>query len=200
MKSINLDITYKCTLECPRCLRKFYDKVPGHDMTLNEYKKVISYFNHINFCGNISDPAMHPNFIEFLKLNYINNISCEIQHAATGRKLSWYKKVFTANPKAKWIFGLDGLPEESHNYRVNQKGNNLFEAMKLCASMGLDTTWRMIVFKFNENNIDKCKKIAQDIKVNFELVQSSRFYKNDSLKPTKLYIERDYEKYIPKMS
>lgn len=66
--------------------------------------------------------------------------------------------------------------------------------------MGLDTCWRMIVFKFNEDNIDKCQDIAKNIGVNFQVVKSSRFTKNDPLKPTKHYIERDYEKSIPKVS
>lgn len=177
-----------------------YDRVPGHDMTLDQYKKIISYFDHINFCGNVSDPVMNSNLIEFLRINYRLDISCEVHNAATGKKISWYKKAFAANPRARWIFGLDGLPEESHNYRINQKGEQLFEAMKLCSSMGLDTCWRMIVFKFNEDNIDKCQAIAKNIGVNFQVVKSSRFIKNDPLKPTKHYIERDYEKSIPKVS
>ena len=130
-----------------------------------------------------------------------NNITCEVHNAATGKKLSWYEKAFKANPKAKWIFGLDGLPTESHKYRINQKGEQLFEAMKLCSSMNLNAVWRMIVFRFNEDHIEQCKLMAEDINVKFELVKSSRFFKNDPLKPTKFYIERkDYEKSIPKMS
>lgn len=199
-KSINLDITHKCTLECPRCPRKLYDKVPGHDMSISEYRKIISYFNHINFCGNISDPVLNPNFIEFLRINYDFGIPCNVHNAATGKKLTWYKEAFNTNPKAKWFFGLDGLPNESHKYRVNQKGYQLFEAMKLSSIMNINSTWRMIVFKFNEDHIEQCRKLANDIGINFQLVKSSRFKKNDPLKPTKFYIERDYEKSIPKVS
>lgn len=200
MRCINLDITHRCTLQCLRCLRNAYDRVPGHDMSVDEYNKIVSYFSHVNFCGNISDPVMNPFFLDFLKINYDNNISCEIHNAATGKSLDWYNKAFTINPKARWIFGLDGLPDQSHNYRVNQKGHQLFNAMKLCSSMGLDATWRMIVFSFNEDSIDQCKQLANEINVKFELVKSSRFRKDDPLKPTKYFINRDYEKDISKMS
>lgn len=200
MRCINLDITHRCTLQCLRCLRNAYDRVPGHDMSVDEYNKIVSYFSHVNFCGNISDPVMNPFFLDFLKINYDNNISCEIHNAATGKSLDWYNKAFTLNPNARWIFGLDGLPEQSHNYRVNQKGQQLFNAMKLCSSMGLDATWRMIVFSFNEDSIDQCKQLANEINVKFELVKSSRFRKDDPLKPTKYFINRDYEKDISKMS
>ncbi len=196
MKSINLCISHKCTLECSKCLRKTYRtnnlKVPGYDLSLHEYKKIINYFDFINFCGNASDPVMNPNLINFLKLNYEKNIFCEVHNAATGKKISWYEKAFNANKNATWIFGLDGYPEDSHKYRINQDGEALFEAMKLCASMGLESTWRYIVFKYNENDMEDCKNIAKHYNIKFELVKSSRFIKNDSYKPTKYYIERNY--------
>ena len=175
-------------------------RVPGRDMTIEEYEKIISYFNYINFCGNISDPVMNKWFIDFLKINYERSIPCEVQHAATGKKLSWYKKAFKTNPNAHWIFGLDGFPEESHIYRINQKGDQLFEAMKLCIQMGLKTTWRMIIFKYNEEHVNECKQMAESLGITFEYVISSRFLKDDRYKPSKNFIVRDYENTIPKMS
>ena len=69
---INLDITYRCTLQCQRCNRAIFaargQKVPGEDMTMENFKKVIDYFEEVYFCGQISDPIFHPQFIEFLKL------------------------------------------------------------------------------------------------------------------------------------
>lgn len=202
--SINLDISHRCTLECPKCLRSFYKsndtRVPGYDMTVDEYVKVIGYFKHINFCGNVSDPVFNPHLITFLKLNYERAISCEVHNAATGKPLSWYKRAFEANPKARWIFGLDGFPEDSHQYRINQDGEALFDAMKLCASMGLDTTWRCIVFKYNESHIKQCQRIANYYGVKFEQVHSSRFTSNDPYKPTSLFIERDFDQHVSQMS
>lgn len=201
--SINLDISHRCTLECPKCLRSLYKfnntKVPGHDMTIKEYLKIIQYFSHVNFCGNASDPVFNPNFIEFLKRNYNHNISCEVHNAATGKSLSWYLQAFESNPKAKWVFGIDGYPEESDIYRINQNGVALFESMKLCAKMGLDTTWRYIAFKYNEDHIDDCKRIALHYGIKFQLIQSSRFLKDDPYKPTKHYVERDYEQTLSKV-
>lgn len=201
--SINLDISHRCTLECPKCMRTFYKqqgvKVPGHDMTVNEYMKIIDYFSHINFCGNISDPVFNPNLIHFLKLNHERGISCEVHNAATGKPIGWYRQAFEANPNARWIFGIDGYPEESNTHRIHQSGESIFEAMKLCASLGLDTTWRYIVFKYNEDHIEDCRRTAKHYNAKFELVQSSRFTKDDPYKPTKHYIERDYEQHISKV-
>lgn len=202
--AINLDIGARCSLECPKCLRSFYKangvKVPGHDMSVEEYLKIADYFTHVNFCGNISDPVFNPNLPTFLKINYERNITCEVHNAASGKSVDWYVKAFQANPKAKWIFGLDGFPEESRTYRINQDGEAVYAAMVRCVQMGLDTTWRYIVFKYNENDIEHCKKIADHYGIRFECVQSSRFYADDPYKPSKHFIERDYEQHISKMS
>jgi len=202
-KSINLDISHRCSLECPKCIRAYYNqyqgKVPGKDMAMEEYQKIIQYFTYVNFCGNASDPVFNPNFINFLKLNYQHNIGCEVHNAATGKPLAWYKRAFEANPNTQWVFGIDGYPEESYNYRINQDGETLFEAMKMCVQMGLHTTWRYIIFKYNEDHIDDCKRIAKHYGINFEQVESSRFLKDDPYKPTKQYIERDYEQILSKV-
>lgn len=199
MKTVNLDITHRCTLECPKCRREKYrllnQKVPGKDMSIDEYRKIIEYFDNVVFCGNISDPVFNPNFIKFLELNYEHNIDCEIHHAATGKPLTWYEKAYKANPKAGWVFGIDGFPEESHLYRKNQNGPALFEAMKLCKKLGLRTTWRYIIFKYNEYSIKECKMLADHYDINIQFVRSSRFDLDDPLKPENLnnYKERPYE-------
>ena len=45
---INLDITSTCTLECPDCQREVYKqkglKVPGHNMSIDDFKIVYNYF------------------------------------------------------------------------------------------------------------------------------------------------------------
>ena len=47
-KAVNIDITHRCALECMRCFRTmFYTskniKVPGKDMSMNDFLKVIKY-------------------------------------------------------------------------------------------------------------------------------------------------------------
>ena len=47
-------------------------------------------------------------------------------------------------------------------------------------------TWQMIVFSYNEHNIDKCKKMAADNGVGFLLTESSRWNSDDDpLKPSR---------------
>ena len=63
-KKINIDIGFRCTLECPKCERqKSYKNirpVPGRDMTISEWKVLTDYFDEIQCCGQISDPIFNP--------------------------------------------------------------------------------------------------------------------------------------------
>jgi MoaA/NifB/PqqE/SkfB family radical SAM enzyme len=189
-KGLNIDITHRCALECLRCQRTTTftskgKKVPGEDMPLKEFEKVIKHFKKINFCGQYSDPVHHPNFIEMLKMCYKNNIQTLVHNASSTKSKEWYIEAFKTNVNARWVFGIDGLPETSCSYRVNQDGVKLFNIMidskKYLLQLPL---WQMIVFSFNENDIDKCKKIADDNNIPITILQSSRWNNdNDPLMP-----------------
>ena len=103
---INLDITHRCTLQCQRCNRAIFaarnQRVPGEDMTMENFKKVINFFEQIYFCGQISDPIFNPNFITFLKMCRDAKKSSSVSTAASHRSISWYEDAFTTNPKTKW--------------------------------------------------------------------------------------------------
>lgn len=183
-------------MECLRCLRSYYKqagmKVPGHDMTVSEFEKIIKKFDTVRFCGNISDPVFNPNFITFLEMCYEKNIKCKIHHAATGKSLQWYEKAFKANPNAIWIFGIDGLPKDSSIYRKNQDGEKLFDIMLLCNDMGLHSAWLYIIFRYNENTMDEARQLARKHNIELHFVKSSRYEENDDLMPKNKenYIQR----------
>tara|TARA_B100000212_G_scaffold299031_1_gene243539 strand:- start:532 stop:1152 length:621 start_codon:yes stop_codon:yes gene_type:complete len=191
---INLDITHRCTLQCQRCNRAIFaargQKVPGEDMTMENFKKVIDYFEEVYFCGQISDPIFHPQFIEFLKL--LKGRKTVVHTAASHKKEEWYRKAFEANTEAYWTFGIDGLPKDSHKYRKNQDGEHLFKMACMAAKMGLLVKWQYLIFSYNENNIEEARQLAKDNNLILELQKSSRFWEGDPLMPKnkEYYIER----------
>ena len=191
---INLDITHRCTLQCQRCNRAVFaargQKVPGEDMTMENFKKVIDYFEEVYFCGQISDPIFHPQFIEFLKL--LKGRKTVIHTAASHKKEEWYRKAFEANTDAYWTFGIDGLPKDSHKYRINQDGEHLFKMACMAAKIVDKVKWQYIVFNYNENDIEEARQMAKDNNLVFEVQKSSRFWEGDHLMPKnkKYYIKR----------
>jgi len=178
-RRVNLDIGFRCTLECPMCARqqdfKGIRPIPGKDLTIEEYQKIIDFFPEVTMCGQISDPIFNPNFPTFIKMSAEAGTDLKVNTAASQRKEKWYNDVFDSFGKGGWVFGIDGLPEESHKYRINQDGVHLFNMMKLCASKGIQARWQYIVFRYNENHIDEARSMAKDIGVQFEVNLSSRF-------------------------
>jgi MoaA/NifB/PqqE/SkfB family radical SAM enzyme len=191
---LNIDITYRCPLECPRCQRQtaFTNRgknVYGVDISLDDIKKLAKHFKCFSFCGSLSDPVHHPKFIEILKYFYENNLEANVHNASSAKPKSWYIKAFKANPRARWTFGIDGLPEESCMYRINQDGEKLFDVMVESKNHLLNPPWwQFIVFSYNEKNLEKAKKMAVDNGVNFITIQTSRWTsKDDPLLPSKKY-------------
>ena len=151
-KHCTLDISNLCSLECPKCMRvqwKDKKKIPGKTMTVEQFKKIINYFKHIDFCGQISDPIFNPNFITFLSMCRDAEKSSTVHTAASQRPLSWY--------------------------RIHQDGEKLFEAMKMGAKKGLQIEWQYIVFSYNEDHIQEAYEMAKDNNIQFVINYSGRW-------------------------
>ena len=184
-RGINIDIGWRCALDCPRCarwnhFRKYGKKVHGYDMSMEEYMKIVNWFNDINFCGQYSDPVHHPLFVDFLKINYERRIKSTVHNASSQKPLDWYIKAWKANPRAKWTFGIDGLPEESHKYRINQDGVKLYKVMLEAKKYLINPPiWQYIIFSYNEHNLEKAQTMAKEAGVLFMQLQSSRWNSDD---------------------
>lgn len=187
---LNIEITNKCRIKCPACQRQ---TEPLHirgtrETKFEKLKLIFDTFKHINFSGQISDPIYHREFFKILDyLNPDNNyLMCTNGH---GFDKAWWITAFMLTVRKKnfiWRFGIDGLPKDSHKYRVGQDGEQVFEMMKLGARMGCIIQWQYIVFKYNENDIEEARALAEANNIEFILTKSHRFGPKsfDYLKPT----------------
>ena len=189
-RHINLDIGNLCTLECPKCARQTMYKgvrpIPGHNMTVSEFTKIANYFTKISFCGQISDPIFNPNLLEFIKIGKEKDRELIIHSAASHKPMKWYEQAIVEHGRGGWVFGIDGMPKDSHIHRINQDGEKLWEVAKKAAKAGLQVRWQYIVFRYNENDIVKAERMAKDHGMIFEVNSSSRWSgPDDPLRPTK---------------
>lgn len=201
MREINLDITNRCSNKCPGCIRQKIDfKNCGRDITIKEIDMISDYFDVISFCGQISDPSHHPNFLDILKICLSKNKIVEVHIATSHQSNYWWNKAFllSKNKNITWIFGIDGLPVDSHKYRVNQNGEKLFNQMIKCSKFGIRTVWQYIIFNYNENNIDECRNIASANNIIFSLVKSYRFKTDDmkKLKPSEKWVSTGIDEWL----
>jgi len=189
-KAINIDIGFRCSLECPKCQRQTQHrnlglKVPGYDITIDEILKLADFYKSFVFCGQLSDPIHHPQFEKILRLLFLKRIDCQVHNASSHKPEKAFIKCFKANPEARWVFGIDGLPKDSHKYRINQDGEKLFrmmlEAKKI---LKRPPVWQYLVFRYNEDNVAEAKALADKNGLPIMIVQSSRWKGDDDyLKP-----------------
>lgn len=192
-RPLNIDIAYRCALKCLRCGRQqvYRNKgltVPGYDLSLSEFDKISDRFKSISFCGQYSDPIHHPQFIEILAMCKKKKVEAEVHVASSAKSKEWFVEAFKAYPDAQWIFGIDGLPEESHKYRVNQDGPKLYDIMLEAREYLVNKPhWQYIVFRYNQDHVEKAMEMAKERGLMFVKIRSSRWnvVGSDDLKPTK---------------
>jgi len=203
-RGINLDATNHCSLKCPGCARqRFVDglngfedivgPVPGRPITLEEMDKITDYFEEISFCGTISDPTLHPKFHDLLQMCVDKDVETIVHVAATIRPSKWFTKAFNISKgyNVRWVFGIDGKPEDSHKYRIGQDGKFLYNMMIRAAAMGIKTTWNYVVFNYNENDTESCRLDAESRGIEFDKIISCRWWTDELqlLKPSKDYVD-----------
>jgi len=192
-RGVNIDISNKCILQCPACDRQTNRSMvhKAKDITLENYEKLLDTFPKIIMCGQISDPIYHPKFLELLKMSKKLKL-LDISTNGSGKKEKWWEEAFNIgieNKNTEWRFALDGLPSESHIYRINQKGEQVWEMMKMGREMGANITWQYIPFLYNENHVDEALQLAKEYGMKFLLKISSRH--PEGMKPSKKELRID---------
>jgi len=195
-RPINMDITSKCVLKCPKCMRQTHDTSAARDITPEQYIKVCKTFKNQDWCGQQGDCIYHPKFHELCDIAMNHDCFIIIHTNGFGKKEKWwditYEKLYPH--RSVFFFGMDGLPSNSNIYRVNQDGYSVLETMKKGVEKGHRIVWKYIAFSYNENDIDEAREIAYKNQIEFRLVKSSRWNQKDPdpLKPQniKLFLER----------
>ena len=204
-RNIDLDLSNRCPIQCPMCWRQTEapeSRKRGHDMTMDDFLKVVDFVSSgptdgfIFFAGAASDPIHHPKLIDFLKICAERDVLCEVQTASSFKSEKWFIEAFKAHPNARWQFGIDGLPEHSHKYRINQDGKKLFSMMQEAIKyLNTEPIWQYIVFKYNEKHVEYCKAWALEMGCKFKLVKSG---KNTDLVSSPYGENEDvYSSYVP---
>lgn len=192
-KTVHLELTTKCRLECPKCdrtiaLRK--NTLSNKDMPFELIEKYASNDNYSKFtlCGSFGDPIYHPRFLDIIRTFKANNKIVDIFTNSSGKKIEWWHELFSMlDPNDKIWFGIDGLEDTCGIYRVNFTKQDFHFAMQLMTiarhEYGLNPIWIFIAFRFNEHQIEEAKEKADKMGISFCLRKSSRWDREDILKP-----------------
>ena len=196
-----------CRLRCPGCFmredglhqkgsKKYFadawDK--RYTIPLEKYKIIFEVFKYMEFCGNLSDPIYHPEFVDTLKYLKGKGTKINFRTNGSGKSKRWWKEVFELCEGENWwwTFALDGLPEDSHIYRKKQNGEQVWEMMKYGKTLGAEIEWQWIVFKYNQNDLNHGQLLADQHNIQFNYYHSTRWSTPElkALQPTGQHAHR----------
>lgn len=201
--SPNMDLSHRCILRCPQCLRQKVEGLPrikrSFDINQKEFRKVLNYYeNQITFCGQISDPIYHPEFLTFLEM--MNGLGKGLRIATNGTNTAemnekWWEKAYSYGLGENcWYFGVDGLDEKSELYRIGSNFKQVWETMKMGVQAGHPIVWQYIIFGYNEHEIERAKEIAEKERFTLLLIKTNRGFDPKSRNLRK-NVQKAYEEF-----
>jgi MoaA/NifB/PqqE/SkfB family radical SAM enzyme len=127
-------------------------------------------------CGNLGDPIVAKDTLEIFQfLRKVNpSIRLSMHTNGSARDKEWWKKL--AKVGVAVTFGIDGLEDTHHLYRIGTDWKKILENAKAFIDAGGEAYWHMLVFKHNEHQVEQCRKISQAYGFkNFSMKHTSRF-------------------------
>jgi hypothetical protein len=207
----HIEISSKCTLRCPRCVRQ---EVPNTlvntELDLEFFTRnftpefVLSNVEKITFCGDDGDPIYAHDLIPVIR--YIKSIKpVEIVIVTNGshKKVEWWQELGSVLTEQDSVhFSIDGWDNESNNlYRVNSDFDSIELAVKtLTALSKCRTIWAAIAFRFNQDQLPDMISIAQRWGMDgFQTTKSTKFGKiypdygaQDPLQPADQFVSTSH--------
>lgn len=189
LKQIHLEITNNCQASCPMCSRNINGGqsnplIVNQEWTFEQFKtimnpEVLMQISGFYFCGTFGDPMMNNDLIEMCQ--YSKEVKPELQvHVHTNggaRKAEWWAELARALPKNHMVvFGLDGLADTNHLYRVGTNFDTIIRNARAFIEAGGIAEWAFIKFKHNEHQVEQAQAMAKELGfARFNLKASSRF-------------------------
>jgi MoaA/NifB/PqqE/SkfB family radical SAM enzyme len=187
-KILHLETSNVCNAACPMCLRETdptFDKKKHNNLTVDHIKKsfsddFIKNLDHMFMCGNYGDPASAPECIEIFK--YFRNLNSSmmlgIHSNGSLRNTSWWYELgkVLSNERDYCYFGIDGLRDTNHIYRVNTDFDKIMENAAAFISSGGKAHWIMLVFEHNEHQVNDAIELSKKMGfVGFQKKVTRRF-------------------------
>jgi MoaA/NifB/PqqE/SkfB family radical SAM enzyme len=155
-----------------------------NDWSLEDYKQIVNLevlkqVDHIYFCGNFGDPIINSNLLEMCQYTTETNPNLKLRIHTNGgaRNISWWKNLAKVMPKNHAvIFGIDGLEDTHHLYRIGTRYETVIENARAFIDAGGIAEWVFIKFKHNEHQLMEAERRAKEFGfARFSMKNTNRF-------------------------
>lgn len=173
IRSVHLEVTSKCQARCPMCPRRIHGGplnpfIELNEITLEQFKgwfpvEFIQQLNHLNMGGNLGDPIIAQDTLEIYQyLRQVNpGMTLAMNTNGSARTESWWVEL--AKIGVVVTFGIDGLKDTHHLYRVGTDWDKIINNATAFIQAGGDARWDMIVFQHNEHQVDACRELGNQL-------------------------------------
>ena len=174
-KVLHLEPTDVCQAACPACARELdpaFDKSLKNHLTIEQIQQHftdvdIKNLDKMFMCGNYGDPAAGINTLAIY--DYFRTVNPAItlgMNTNGGIRGQWWwhqlGKRFNQE-KDYCVFSIDGLADTNHIYRKNVDWNRVMFNAQAFIDAGGSAQWDMLVYRFNEHQVDACEQLARDM-------------------------------------
>ena len=176
VKQLHIEASSVCNAACPMCPREvnpFFNKdTDGVSITLEQIQEkfnddFIKQLELVYLCGSYGDPAACPDCIKILKyFRQTNDRICLGIHSNGGlRNTKWWAELGAVlnRPGDYCRFGIDGLRDTNHIYRVNTDFDKIIENAQSYIAAGGQAIWEFIVFEHNEHQVEEARKMSKEL-------------------------------------
>lgn len=186
---LHLEVSSLCQAKCPMCARNEHGGLPNpnvieQNLDIKKFKKIVtseflSQLTSISICGNYGDPILNSDLIKIVQyMTECNpNIDLQIHTNGSARTKQWWRDLAKVVPAIHMVlFGIDGLEDTHHLYRIGTDFNKIIENAKAFIAEGGKARWNFITFKHNEHQLEAARLMAKELGFeSFHEKQTSRF-------------------------
>lgn len=170
LTTIDVETINNCNAACPLCLRgsamKTNDVLDWDSIVKNVPSSVWEQLIDINFNGTTGDNLMHPKIYDIIEWTKDNTSACiNIHTNGSIRSTKWWEQFgnMLQNSKHRVVFGIDGLEDTHHLYRINTSWKKIIENAQAFIHGGGKAEWQFILFDHNKHQVEECRELAKSL-------------------------------------
>lgn len=189
IQTVHLEVTNKCNALCPQCVRSvngafLNPNVKLASLDLDSIKVIfnqnfLTQLNEIKLCGSYGDPIAHNQLLSIIKFFKETSPKTKLTIDTNGglHNVEWWQELASLlSDNDKVVFGIDGLEDTNHLYRVGVNWDRLEKNFKAFINSGGIAHWHFIIFKHNQHQLEEAKSFSKEVGFKgFSYKKSGRF-------------------------
>lgn len=174
---LQFELSSMCNALCLGCVRtdslSYNNKkfiIPEKEyISFDVFKKILlapefSSVTHLEFCGTIDDPLMHPELLDFLSFAAtVGKYNVQIHTNASLRNVKYWTElaeVLKKHDSHAVKFSIDGLEDTNHIYRQNTTWSKIMENAQAFIQAGGTASWQYLIFPWNQHQVMDAKALS----------------------------------------